>query len=66
MDTLNQLPELSLSELFAMADAIGNKYQTVEEISAFRQRLLAEAAALPDDFDYGDETLEDVINGNLA
>ncbi len=47
METVKQLEEFSLGELFAMADAVGNKYQTPEEI-AQREASLAEARAAID------------------
>lgn len=47
---LTELDGLSLAELFALADVIGDKYLSEEEI-AERDRELAEAFALIDEVD---------------
>ncbi len=52
--------EPSLEDLFLQADQIGQKYQTPEEIEAFKQQLAAEVNAISAKIDeqFPDEELE--------
>lgn len=59
----SDLGEDSLEELFIKADRIGNKYQTLEEISTFNQQLAEEVAKVADVIDRQfPETEMEVIN----